>query len=115
MERMPEEQIRVTEDREALLQKLEDYKKRYNQYGAPETQLDTIYKLAVIEPLVENGEVDENEVRNGLIARFNTLDEGLFANAWKVIRDYARTGGANTSGGTGFPKKNQSDLDSANI
>lgn len=36
--------------------------------------------------------------------KYGEVDEGLYKNAYEVIRDYAQTGGKNTEGGTGLKK-----------
>lgn len=100
----PHEQILLTENREILAQKLEEYKKREEPYLAPELQFDTLYKIAVLEPLIQDGVVNFQDVVQKITEKYGGIDERCLANAWGVIEDYSRTGGAHTTGGTGLPK-----------
>lgn len=94
--------IKLMESREILERKLAEYRSRLNEFGAPETQFDTIYKIAVVERLVETGEVDTQNLSRELVAKYGTFDTASFNNACGVIADYIKTGGKNVAGGTGL-------------
>lgn len=102
--------IRIEEDRSTLAAKLAEYRSRLtgSEYDSPEliraTQLDTIYKIEITKELVEKGEVDIEDFKTKLIAKYGSLDIGLFDNACFVMLDYIRAGGKHLHGGTGLPK-----------
>ena len=96
--------IRLTENREAIEKKLDEYKSRYDTSKAPEQQYDTIYKIAVAQKLVDEGQVDTYALSNELAAKFGPLDIRLFNTACAVMADYIQTGGQNNRGGTGLPE-----------
>ena len=96
------EVLRLPEDRYPLVRKLAEYKTRIEPFRAPELQLDTLYKIAVLEPLVRDGEVNRTATREALSEAYGTVDERLFHNAWGVIMDYIETGGRKLFGGTGL-------------
>jgi hypothetical protein len=98
------EEISLSEDRETLERKLQEYKGRLDPYIPPEHQLDTIYKIAVLEPLVETGTVRQTEVREALQAKYGFVVDMAFSNAWGVIVDYVETGGRKLHGGTGLER-----------
>lgn len=97
----------------ALQKKLSEYKERLSAeikkdpYKAPEFFIDTNYKIAILEKLLINGEVNTYELSKELNKKFGGLDIETFKNACSIIKDYAETGGENISGGTGlkFEKK----------
>lgn len=109
--------IKIGEDRARLRAKLDEYKERLNKkqkvkpYGAPETQLDfdTIYKIAITQKLVDDGEVNTHDLSRSLVAQYQTFNSELFNEACAVIQDYITTGGRNVIGGTGLPKVEEKD------
>ena len=96
--------IRLTENREALAVKLEEYKSRLKPYNAPEQQFGTLYKIAITQELVDRGEVDTRLLSNQLEEKYGSFDLWTFENACRVIADYVKTGGQRVHGGTGLPK-----------
>lgn len=99
----PSSEIRISGDTQALRRKLDEYKERLDEFTAPEMQLDTIYKIAVLEPLLLDGVVDQDRVLESLKEKYGSVDEQTFRNAWRVINDYVETGGKSLVGGTGLP------------
>ena len=96
-----------------LQDKLGDYKQRLeyeeseiDPYKAPETVfsmlVDTRYKIAVLEKLLNDGEVNTFELSKELNDQDGRLDTQAFNNACAVIDDYCKTGGKNVRGGTGL-------------
>lgn len=94
--------IRITENREVIERKLAEYSQRLDQYMAPETQLDTIYKIAIAQRLVETGEVNTHDLSLELKEKYGNIDVAVFDNACGVLADYITTGGKHTTGGTGL-------------
>lgn len=92
----------------ALDAKLVEYKKRLdeqvenNPYQPPEFFTDTIYKIYILESLIDNGEVKMYNLSKEINDKYGYLDVDDYYNAYSVIEDYAKTGGKNNSGGTGF-------------
>lgn len=90
--------------RKQLQKKLEEYRRRMQPYRAPELQMENICKIAVLEKLLQNGQVNawdfSREMAREYGPGFNTND---FSLACTVIDDYCKTGGANLRGGTGLP------------
>lgn len=90
---------------EQLRRKLDEYTNRYNLYRAPELQMHTICKIAVLERLLQKGSVDVTELAIELSGKFGSgFNSAAFENACEVIEDYATTGGAKTVRGTGLPR-----------
>ena len=97
-----------------LQDKLEEYKQRLEKekkevddgYRAPELVIhmlaETNYKIAVLEKLFLEGEVNTYELSRELNSRDKQLNSDAFNNACGVIDDYCTTGGKNTQGGSGF-------------
>lgn len=94
--------IRISEGRELLQRKLEEYKTRLDKIKTPEAQTDTIYKIAIAERLLSDGEVKYNEIYQELQNTYGNVDEVDFKNAYLVIEDYVKTGGKSNRGGTGL-------------
>ena len=88
--------IRIDGQEDRLKAKLEEYKKRKDEFRAPELQWDVVYKMAVTEELLEHGEVDMYDLRSKLLKKYGDIDDKFFRNAFDVIRDYVTTGGSNT-------------------
>lgn len=89
--------------KQQLHNKLVEYRKRLHPYRAPESQMDLVCKIAVLERLLNNGQVNTWELSREMVAKygpgFNTDD---FNNACAVIGDYCETGGQNVRGGAGL-------------
>ncbi|MEJ0021162.1 MAG: hypothetical protein WDN47_01115 [Candidatus Doudnabacteria bacterium] len=105
--------IRITEDREVIARKLEEYMGRLDRFKAPEAQFDAIYKIEIIKRLLEKGEVNISDLSKELADKYGVFDANLFDNACKVIEDYATTGGKHAHGGTGLhgDKKTTEDVE----
>lgn len=108
MEKAPTPQrevIELTEDRERLAAKLEEYRERIRSrpYNPPEFQTDSYYKIAVLEALLADGSATRSAVHDIIESRFNRVDEREFHNAWGVIEKYVYAGGRGLHGGTGLP------------
>ncbi|HOX10819.1 MAG TPA: hypothetical protein P5323_04025 [Candidatus Moranbacteria bacterium] len=99
----------------ALQGKLAEYKERLgaqmkeDPYKAPELFTDTNYKIAVLEKLLTDGEVNTHELSRELNEKYGGFSVGDFDNACAVIEDYTKTGGKEVAGGTGlkFEKKQE--------
>ena len=94
-----------------LERKLEEYKGRLEKlddgYKHPELirrcNIDSEYKIAVLERLLADGEVNTHAVSLELHKKYGIIDIEAFNNAAGVIEDYCMTGGIkNTYGGTGL-------------
>jgi hypothetical protein len=92
----------------ALQKKLQEYKERLGEemkndpYKTPEMFTDTTYKIAVLEKLLLQGEVDTHALSREIHEKFGNLNTSDFDNACSVIEDYAKTSGKHTTGGTGL-------------
>jgi len=103
----------------ALQGKLAEYKERLGAqmkkdlYKAPELFTDTNYKIAVLEKLLTDGEVDTHELSRELNEQYGGFSVEDFDNACAVIEDYAKTGGKEVTGGTGlkFEEKQEEQQD----
>ena len=101
---MPKDPALVTK----LEDKLLDYRTRLdtlreeNPFKAPESFTDTNYKIAVLERLLAEGEVDTQQLSRELNEKYGGLDVKVFNNACAVINDYTETGGDSVRGGTGL-------------
>lgn len=85
--------------------KLQEYKKRYEIHRAPELQMDTIFKIVILEKLLLEWEVRTWDIAREWVKNNPSLCDGdAFNNACGVIRGYAENGGENLVGGTGLPK-----------
>jgi hypothetical protein len=101
-ERMPGEVLRVTEDRQVFADKLAEYKER----DPAKTDLRRIYKIAILERLVDQGEVDTTALEEELKGKYgDAFSERWYRSAVGIIRDYIVTGGKRVFGGTGLPKR----------
>jgi hypothetical protein len=92
--------------KQAQLQaKLQEYKARIDRWAAPELQMDTICKIAVLEKVLKSeGEVYLPELADEMMAKYGSgFNHYSFNNACSVISDYCLTGGQKTRGGTGLP------------
>lgn len=90
--------------RSSLSHKLEEYNSRLDRFKAPELQMETICKIAVLSRLLEAGEVNTYALSIELHQRYGPgFQLVYFDNACSVIFDYVTTGGANVVGGTGLP------------
>lgn len=106
----------VAEIRERLAEKLREYRGRIDRYRErnrvddlgiiikPDSVLlDSIYKAALVDALLQSGTADSAKIHADLLKRFKGfMAEDLFQNAVNVIDDYMRTGGGRTAGGSGF-------------
>lgn len=86
-----------------LQNKLKEYRGRMDRYQAPELQMGVICKIAVLERLLRDGQVNtwdlSREMADIYGSGFRTRE---FNVACMVIEDYCKTGGMNLSGGTGL-------------
>lgn len=89
--------------KQQLRDKIMEYAGRMHPYRAPELQMDTICKIAVLERLLNDSRVNTWELSHEMA---NTYGSGFDANAFNracgVIEDYCKTGGENLHGGTGL-------------
>lgn len=85
--------------------KLEEYKKRYDIYHAPESQMDTIMKTEVLERILEARKIKTFDLARELEEKFgSSYSARHFNRACSVIQDYITTGGdPKKHGGTGLP------------
>lgn len=79
--------------RDRLVAKLAEYKTRVNRYSPPEDELDTFYKIFVLQAVLDAGFVSTRSLYEKLTANSGTMDERVFNNACAVIEDYIVTGG----------------------
>ena len=109
MKKSPE--IKLPDDpriRERLEVKLAEYRGRLSRLddGFRDPALlqstDAGYKVAILERLLQDGVVHTWEFSRELEAKYGIVKPYNFNNAAAVIDDYCRTGGKNTSGGSGF-------------
>ncbi len=99
----------------SLQEKLAEYKERLgtqmkkDPHKVPELFTDTNYKIAVLEKLLTDGEVNTYELSRELNEKYGGFNVDDFNNACAVIEDYAKTGGKEVTGGTGlkFEKKQE--------
>lgn len=77
--------------------KLTEYQLRYKIEGRETTH----HKVAVVTELLTAGKIDERKLRQKLSGE-PWFDEESYVRALEVIKDYAKTGGKNIRGGTGF-------------
>jgi hypothetical protein len=96
--------IRLVEGHEILQRKLDEYKSRLTdpRFQTSGAQVDTIYKIAIAQKLIETGEVDKDTLAIELQEKHGHLDKDFFDNAWGVIADYVSRGGTGNIGGTGL-------------
>jgi len=104
------------EVRERLSEKLVEYQRRRRRYlhdneiaglgvlvGNDKTLLDAHYKETLFSILLKERVLKVGRVYQQLKHEFRGfIDDALFHNAIQVLGDYLRTGGSNTSGGSGF-------------
>ena len=96
---LPEDEAR----KQQLRDKLEEYKDRLHPYRAPELQMSTICKIAVVKRLLKDGRVVTWDLSRELATTYGSgFDVNDFSNACGVIEDYCKTGGQNLRGGTGL-------------
>ena len=92
----------------ALQDKLAEYKNRLKlqreekPFKAPESFTDTNYKIAILERLLLEGEVDTHDLSRELHKKDKFVDATHFENACAVINDYVKTGGKHVRGGSGI-------------
>jgi hypothetical protein len=96
---LPKDDARKTQ----LRRKLEEYRKRVEPFHAPEQMMDTICKVAVLEQLLRDSQVNTWDLSRELFVTYGrAFDPDAFNNACGTIEDYCKTGGQNASGGTGL-------------
>ena len=89
--------------KQQLRDKLVEYKKRMHPYAAPELQMDTICKIAVLERLLRDGQVNILDLSWEMTETYKLgFDINAFNKACGAIEDYCNTGGVHTRGGTGL-------------
>lgn len=90
--------------REQVQKKLKEYRGRMQPYRAPELQMENICKIAVLERLLRDGQVNTWDFSRKLAEEYGSgFNSNDFSLACAVIDDYCKTGGANLRGGTGLP------------
>jgi len=60
---------------------------------------DTNYKIAVLEKLLTDGEVESDDLLSEIKMKYGIVDKECFNNAFAVIKDYVETGGSGVVGG----------------
>lgn len=91
--------------RKQLEGKLKEYQARLEPSKTPESQMDIICKIAVLEKLLEDNGVVTHALSLELFQKYGrSFDATLFDNACNVIIDYCDTGGRNIWGGTGLER-----------
>jgi hypothetical protein len=103
----PVKAITLTTDKRRIRQlekKLAEYRRRRSEFKAPEQEMDTLCKIAVLERLLRDGQVFVEALAEEL-ARYYTaaFDRASFDEACDVISDYNQTGGVSVGGGSGLP------------
>jgi len=89
--------------RKQLERKLIEYRARLDFLKPPESQMDTICKIAVLEKLLDDNGVITHALSQELFQKYGELfNPTLFDNACNTIIDYCDTGGQNIWGGTGL-------------
>jgi hypothetical protein len=87
-----------------LALKLNEYQRRYDPNRAPEQQMGTLCKTAVLLRLLSEQRVVTWDLCRELRATYGSgFDPDAFSNACRVIADYYTTGGERNRGGTGLP------------
>ena len=87
--------IESDSSRELIEQKHASYERRYNPSLEPEQQLDTLYKKAITEALIQTGRADTATLARDLKSNYKKFNAKVFYNAVVVIADYIKTGGEN--------------------
>ena len=91
--------------RAQLAAKLLEYQGRYKPYQAPESQMDTICKLAVLGRLMDTGSVDTWALSLQLHERYGSgFEASWFNNAVSVIRVYIGDSTEPIFYGSGLPE-----------
>ena len=108
--------IKLAQNMESVLRlqkKLKDYRARIQRemaaidaYKAPEQVFEMLagtgYKIAVVEKLLLEGEVNTHELSRELLEKHGKIDAENFNIACAVVDDYMKTGGKNVTGGSGY-------------
>ena len=90
-----------------LCYKLQEYKGRLHLFVHPELQMNIICKIAVLERLIRDRNVNTWELSIEMASTYGAAFSAHdFNNACGVIDDYNKTGGQNVFGGTGLPSFN---------
>lgn len=93
------------ERQEQLKAKLKEYQGRIDPYRHPALQMGAICKKTVLERLLKDGKINTWELSEEMSKTYGLdFDAESFDNACAVIKDYCKTGGAHTKGGTGLVK-----------
>jgi hypothetical protein len=75
--------------KQQLRDKLVEYRERMHPYRAPELQMSTICKIAVLERLLRDGQVNTLELHFEMVETYKlSFDIHAFQNACGVIADY---------------------------
>ncbi|MCX6746255.1 MAG: hypothetical protein NTX00_04565, partial [Candidatus Parcubacteria bacterium] len=68
-------------------------RQRLDSFKAPEVQIGTIYKIAILYELLKVGKVATYELSRKLFTLHGGINSEKFENSCGVIQDYCRTGG----------------------
>ena len=99
----PSSVIRIGERRDVLVNKLEEYRKRIGKHLSPADEIQLMYRIAILEELIKTGEVSADALLGQFMDTFrNVFNLRVFKEAYKIVKDYAETGGKNLVGGTGL-------------
>ena len=87
-----------------LTPKLAEYRGRFAAHQAPEAQMRTFLKIAVLKTLLQEGCVQTGALAGTLTTAFGPgFNPILYRDVCAVIADYCATGGKKNRGGTGLP------------
>lgn len=106
------EVIRISEGREVLAAKMQEYEKRLTSPGySPQDKVGIFCRIALIDTLLKEGEVRPGDIRKQLNITEGSSEDKIFEEATKIIIDYIQTGGRKLQGGTGLPQQIQEDFE----
>ncbi len=110
----PETTITLPNDealRQRLLKKQQEYAGRVELYkGDLETiegfskYADSLFKNLIITKLLTDGQVNLIDIAKSIPDRDDNAFDAVLANAFSVIKGYAKDGGTSITGGTGLPE-----------
>jgi hypothetical protein len=105
--------IMLTENREVLAKKIEEYKGRLTD-GKERSAYEKRHieaRILIGEKILSEGQVSKESILAELTQRFEGVDPNFFENDWIVIGEYVRTGGVTVIGGTGLDGKRKGFVD----
>ena len=104
-------EIKLLEDADLVRRlklKLDEYQARAKRYQdenqTPEPQPHLLYRMIILQQLLENGVVEREKIREVIRRRKGQLSESDFYESFGVIWAYANKRFDALSGGTGLPR-----------